>query len=285
MTTRKLLQLGLVALSATTLAACSFGGAPKKDIAIKTEQSSSVATATKEVKEGSEHEANVEKDLGIFLGAMLTDSERGFSRLYGDSFERWASQGDETSTKKWVEETGLTPEENYSATLHDAKLTPSDIYKSWLVARRGVIRKLPDDYKIKDIEVDGDTATATIEVKGINALELAGRVRTAKARVLTDDWVLIVNSSDDQELKKRDQLINFYVLEGMMRNEFADLEHEFSEVPVSEPVTLELNLIKDRSGNWVVEFEDYKAFQSDLFVSDQGYQSESSSVTSNPDED
>ena len=37
----------------------------------------------------------------------------------------------------------------------------------------------------------------TAEVYGINTMELAGRVRTAKAQVLSDDWVLIINQTLD----------------------------------------------------------------------------------------
>lgn len=44
--------------------------------------------------------------------------------MYGDSYDRWAAAGDDESIKKWIEDTGLTPEEDYNALVSD--LTVSD---------------------------------------------------------------------------------------------------------------------------------------------------------------
>ena len=168
--------------------------------------------------------------------------------MYGDSYDRWAAGGDDESIKKWIEDTGLTPEENYKVRAFDADLLPSDIYRAWLEARRDMLRDIPDDFEILSASPKDDTTmTVTAEVYGINTMELAGRVRTAKTQVLSDDWVLIINQTDDAELKKRDQMANFYLLEGMVRNEFADLDTSFSETPItSEPIKVEFDTRRQR---------------------------------------
>lgn len=275
---RRLLKLGAVSATALSLASCGIMPnplAPQQE-ELRTEQTSSSSSEGKDFVEEGNAEFRAKSDAEKLLSAMLTDNARGFSRLYGDSYDRWAAAGDDESIKKWIEDTGLTPEENYKVRAFDADLLPSDIYRAWLEARRDMLRDIPDDFDILSATPKNDTTmTVTAEVHGINTMELAGRVRTAKAQVLSDDWVLIINQTDDAELKKRDQMANFYLLEGMVRNEFADLDSSFAETPItSEPITVEFDLTLDANGNWVIELEDYKALVSDLMVSDQGYQSD-----------
>lgn len=277
---RRLLKLGAVSATALTLAACGIMPnplAPQQE-ELRTEQTSSSSNEDTDFVAEGNAEFRAKSDAQKLLGAMLTDNARGFSRLYGDSYDRWAAAGDDESIKKWIEDTGLTPEENYKVRAFDADLLPSDIYRAWLEARRDMLRDIPDDFEILSASPKDDTTmTVTAEVYGINTMELAGRVRTAKAQVLSDDWVLIINQTDDAELKKRDQMANFYLLEGMVRNEFADLDTSFSETPItSEPIKVEFDLTLDANGNWIIELEDYKALVSDLMVSDQGYQSDAS---------
>lgn len=272
---RRLLKLGAVSATALSLAACGLMPKPQQE-ELRTEQSSPSSSEDKDFVAEGNSEFRAKSDAQKLLGAMLTDNSRGFSRLYGDNYDRWAAAGDDESIKKWIEDTGLTPEENYKVRAFDADLLPSDIYRAWLEARRDMMRDIPDDFEILSASPKDDTTmTVTAKVHGINTMELAGRVRTAKAQVLSDDWVLIINQTDDAELKKRDQMANFYLLEGMVRNEFADLDSSFAETPItSEPIEVEFDLTLDASGNWVIELEDYKALVSDLMVSDQGYQSD-----------
>lgn len=51
--------------------------------------------------------------------------------MYGDSYDRWAAAGDDESIKKWIEDTGLTPEENYKVRAFDGQ-RPRLPVRRWL---------------------------------------------------------------------------------------------------------------------------------------------------------
>ena len=54
-----------------------------------------------------------------------------------------------------------------------------------------MLRDIPDDFEILSASPKDDmTMTVKAKVHGINTMELAVRVRTAKAQVLSGNWVI-----------------------------------------------------------------------------------------------
>lgn len=258
----KMLLSAMSGVAALSLAACSIGQDQKTTTSSneQTEQSSSATSSKKETKA-------IQKDTETLLNAMLTNDDNGFSRLYGENYSTWSDKVNKNAAKERVEELGVTPEADWTFVYYDAPLTPTELINNFLETRRNMLQKI-EDYEVVDVVAEDDeTATVSIELKGINALEMAQVTRDLKGKILSDDFTLFIAESDSEELDKLDLLINFYLVDGIYGHKFLGSDVPYVEIPFTEDaITVEFTLKKDGDSNWVISESDYRALVSDLLV-------------------
>lgn len=254
-----------------TLTACSLPFVKNNEVSKNKVEK--VADSSKQEKDVEvTEEAQLEKDLRVLLDSTFAGETKGFTTLYGDPFDRWTDYMYAKSAEKFVVDQEFEPQEDWTMKYLDAELTPEQVYTHFLKTRRKMIQKIGSDYKVKDISIDEDTATVTIETKVLNVQRIALIVRSIRSEIWGDDGELALGLTDDAELKKAVSLLNYYIIYANWSHKFMDLGEEFSAIPVSVSThEYELRLDRTSRGDWLVSEEDYGNFISETLTTVDDY--------------
>ncbi|MGT2950371.1 hypothetical protein BU202_04625 [Streptococcus cuniculi] len=264
----KKIVIGFFALLATTVLLASCGNGTK-DV-VKTEGSSEAAQTEEDI---------IRKDVETLLDSVLTSSDKGFSRLYGESYDRWTEKNIfPEQIEGAIKDNDWTPESKYTyqyAKDFD-KLTPSDVLERFLKTRRDNLKDIKE-YDIKDIDVADDKATVTFMSRQIN--------NTASANAVNNIYLALADgnldvfgalnqaNAADSEFKKLHTLVSYFLYYANFSNllvSYSDIPSRLNETPLTEGTyEITFDLEKDSEGHWVISEQNYKNLISDLLNYDE----------------
>lgn len=256
------------ALLATTILLASCGNG-NKDVAKIEGSNEAVQT----------EEDTIRKDVETLLDSVLTSNDKGFSRLYGESYDRWTEKNVfPEQIEGAIQDNGWTPESKYTyqyAKDFD-KLTPSDVVERFLKTRRDNLKDIKE-YDIKDMDVADDKATVTFMSRQIN--------NTASANAVNNIYLALADgnldvfgalnqaNAADSEFKKLHTLVSYFLYYANFSNllvSYSDVPNRLNETPLTEGTyEISFDLEKDSEGNWVISNKNYKNLVSDLLNYDE----------------
>ena len=254
----------MLALLSTTvlLGACSTAS-----------NSSSDATTESSQTQKTEQEIATE-DAQTLLNALLTSDDNGFSRLYGQSYDTWTEKEVfPVQTEEAVSDNGWSPEEDYTfeyAVDSDA-LTPTQVVTNFLKSRRDNLKDI-GEFEIKEVTVDGDLATITVNSRHINNIP-AANADSNLYLILCDGKLDIfagMNQANtlDAEFKKVQTLVSYFVYQANFDNllvSYSDVPARLHETPLTvNQYELTFDLEKNDDDHWVISTENYRSLVSDF---------------------
>lgn len=221
---------------------------------------------------------SLEKDATTFFNAILTKSDSGFGKLYGDSYEDWT---DDTvfpqQVAEMVNDIGLEPEEEYTLVFPNDEdaLPPTHLLTTFLKLRRDMITDI-EDYEIKQVTINGDEAMVTISSRSINATaasrviyQLAVRGFGSEEAFEEVDEFLGVERNGD----KLKTIIRFYLFNLVYGGEllgYSNIPAQYSYTPQTVAQQEKtVSFTKNKDGKWTVSAKDYRNFISDMMFSDK----------------
>lgn len=197
----------MLALLSTTvlLGACSSAS-----------NSSSDATTESSQTQKTDQEIATE-DAQTLLNALLTSDDNGFSRLYGQSYDTWTEKEVfPVQTEEAVSDNGWSPEEDYTfeyAVDSDA-LTPTQVVTNFLKSRRDNLKDI-GEFEIKEVTVDGDLATITVNSRHINNIAAANAVSNLYLILFDGNLDIFAGMNQantlDAEFKKVQTLVSYFL--------------------------------------------------------------------------
>lgn len=262
------LLIGLLSAS-FLLTACSPTEKTGKQEAASTSQTSS----SSEAKVSDQEQATM--DAETLLGAILTKDDRGFSRLYGQSYDDWTEEKIFPSQiQKFITENEWLPEDKYTFDyIKDGdKLTPTDLLQKFLATRRDNFKDI-GTYELKNLVVNEHVATVTVASRHMNGVASGNAVNNIYLALFDGNLDIFgaFNQADaaDKEFKKVRLLISFFLFYANYSNllvEAPELPARLNETPLTEGVyEVTFDLTKDKDNHWLIAEEDYKNLMSDLY--------------------
>ena len=254
----------MLALLSTTvlLGACSAASKNSSDATTE-------ATQTKK----TDQEIATE-DAQTLLNALLTSDDKGFSRLYGQSYDTWTEKEVfPEQAEEAVSDNGWSPEEDYTfeyAEDSDA-LTPTQVITNFLKSRRDNLKDI-DEFEIKEVTVDGDLATITVESRHINNIAAANAVSNLYLILFNGnlDIFAAMNQANtlDAEFKKVQTLVSYFLYQANFDNllvTYSDVPARLNETPLTvNQYEVNFDLEKNDDGHWVISTEHYRSLVGDL---------------------
>ena len=251
---KKVKLLGILALSAVVLGACSSLPTQSGSNSDKTEQTDKKEESVKE---------KVTKDAETLLDAVLTTDIAKFKKIYGETYEKWTEAVFAVQTSEKVKDDGLTPASTYSVQWHaDFPIeTPEETITGFLKVRRKMFQEI-GYYSIKDVKLDesGSSATVTFTSKKLHSKGLASSTRNVLTNV---------------DIKRYQTLISYWIFEHLFRHDFTiynDVDPNLAYTPFTTgDFDTEIKLTKDKDGNWLISQEDYRTLATELIDNTEGY--------------
>ena len=254
----------MLALLSTTvlLGACSSAS-----------NSSSDATTESSQTQKTDQEIATE-DAQTLLNALLTSDDNGFSRLYGQSYDTWTEKEVfPVQTEEAVSDNGWSPEEDYTfeyAVDSDA-LTPTQVVTNFLKSRRDNLKDI-GEFEIKEVTVDGDQATITVESRHINNIAAANAVSNLYLILFDGNLDIFAGMNQantlDAEFKKVQTLVSYFLYQANFDNllvSYSDVPARLNETPLTvNQYEVTFDLEKNDDDHWVISTENYRSLVSDF---------------------
>lgn len=213
------------------------------------------------------------EDAQTLLNAILTKDDKGFARIYGVKYDKWTEEEIFPNLiDEIIKDNGLSPEADYTfqyAKDFD-KMTPTQVISNFLKSRRDNLKDV-GEFKIKEVNVDGDKATVTVESRNIN--------NTASANAISNLYLIIFGGSLDAlagmnqankldtEFKKVQTLVSYFLYQANFDNllvSYSDVPLRLNETPLTEgtyEVTFDLE--KNEDDHWVISSDAYRTLVGD----------------------
>ncbi|MGT2964711.1 hypothetical protein [Streptococcus acidominimus] len=224
-------------------------------------------------------EDRVQKDAETLLNSVLTASDQGFSRLYGESYDKWTKNTIfPEQIEGAVKDNNWTPETKYTyqyAKDFD-KLTPSEVVERFLETRRDNLKDIKE-YDITDIAVSNDKATVTFKARQINNTASANAVSNIYLALAEGDLdvfgALNQANAADSEFKKLHTLVSYFLYYANFSNllvTYSDIPSRLNETPLTEGIyEITFDLEKAQDDHWIISDKNYKNLVSDLLNYDE----------------
>ena len=271
----KLKLLSVLTLSTVVLGACS----------LLPNNSSNSTSGTEQVETSSKEDTakeKVTKDATVLLDSILTQDDTKFKKVYGETYEKWSDAIIAVQTSEKIKEDGLTPAAAYSVQwVKEFQVeTPEETVSGYFKIRRGLIKKI-DNYEIKDVKLDesGNSATVTFTSKKLHSLGLASAVRTVLTELIggIDNLGKYNTAGSNVDIKKYQTILSYWIFRHLYHNDFniySNVDAKLASTPyTTNEYDTEVNLTKDKEGNWQISQDDYKTLLSELLDRSEGYSS------------
>ena len=268
---KKVKLLGILALSAVVLGACSSLPSQSGSNSDKTEQTDKKEESVKE---------KVTKDAETLLDAVLTTDIAKFKKIYGETYEKWTEAIFAVQTSEKIKEEGLSPASTYSVQWHkDFPVeTPEETISGFLKMRRRLYQDI-GSYSVKDVKVDesGNTATVTFNSKKLHSKGLASSTREVLTTLIggIDNLGKYNQSGSDVDIKRYQTLISYWIFEHLFKKDFtiySDVDPNLAHTPFTTgDFDTEIKLTKNKDGNWLISQEDYRTLATELIDNTEGY--------------
>lgn len=234
-----------------------------------------VACGKKTEKKEETPSDRAKADAVILLDTILGKSSNGFSKLYGANYETWSeTEVFEDLVKETIEDKGYTPEADYTFVYIegiDAK-TPTQVLTKFYTTRRDMIAKI-QDYKLKNVKVEGDEATVTFTSRSINTTAAGVTIRNLLLTLYDGDINVLfrwnqADRNDDEKAKAKELTSRFLYGENFSGNlrQFDNINRDTHYTPLTGADDLEktFKMTKDSSGHWTISSDDYTQLIMDL---------------------
>ncbi|MTB64392.1 hypothetical protein GGG87_05205 [Streptococcus sp. zg-86] len=229
--------------------------------------------------ESQANEEAVRRDATILLNSVLTANDKGFSSLYGKSYEQWTKQiVFPSQIEAAIQDNGWTPESKYTYQYAKEfeKQQPSEILEHYYETRRDNLKDI-QEYRITDVEVSDDKATVTFLSRQINHTATASAINTIYLAVAdgTIDVFAALNKANeaDSKFKKLHTLVSDFLYYANFSDRLVDhkgISSRLNETPLTEgQYEVSFDLEKNSEDNWVISDKNYRNLVSDLLNYDE----------------